>query len=61
MEAHHEGTWLSQVSMVVLTWFLVHEGQPTPQERRVEIVLERDLLELTENLLRQLAEAVRSR
>ena len=60
MEAREEATWLSQLSMTVLTIVLVHEGKGTPQERDIEIVLDRALVEQAEDLVGRLVSAVRS-
>jgi hypothetical protein len=41
MEAHHElveATWLSQLSLALLTIILVHLGQPGPQEDVPEVI-----------------------
>ena len=59
MEAREEATWLSQLSMTLLTIVLVHEGKPTPQEREIEIVLDRALIARAEESVRGLVSAVR--
>jgi hypothetical protein len=61
MEAHEEATWLSQLSMTLLTIVLLHEGKPTPQERDIEIVLDRALIAQAEDLVGRLVSAVRER